>query len=153
MCIRDRFQAFNRGAFLIYGGQESAETNTPSLFDIDKVHWGSHELSEYLTRLSKLKKHPAQVNGKFIIIHDQPAIVAYWMHPGNNLVGVFNVLGNTGECPIDLPDGSYLDLLSNEWIPVIQGKVTLPQSAMILSADGTLADLEPVYSSLLDYHP
>src|SRR5690606_36653777 len=28
------FEAFNRGAFLIYGGQESAAAITPSLFDI-----------------------------------------------------------------------------------------------------------------------
>ena len=31
------FAAFNEGPFLIYGGQESETTHTPSLFDIDKV--------------------------------------------------------------------------------------------------------------------
>jgi glycosidase len=30
------FQAFNKGAFLIYAGQESAATHTPSLFDVEK---------------------------------------------------------------------------------------------------------------------
>src|SRR5690606_18080771 len=54
------FAAFNRGAFLVYAGQESAATHTPSLFDIDKVEWGAYEFQTFLTRLAGLKKHPAQ---------------------------------------------------------------------------------------------
>ncbi len=147
------FQAFNRGAFLIYGGQESAEFNTPSLFDIDKVRWQNFELTGFLATLAKLKKHPAQVEGKFIITQDAPGIVAYWIYPGNNLVGIFNETGNNGPCDVNIPDGKYQDIISGNFFYVVQGKIDLPQSALILPVPGNLPDFEPVYSSLLDYHP
>src|SRR4030042_5546432 len=54
------FKTFNKGPFLIYGGQESAVKHTPSLFDIDKVEWGDFNLQPFLTRLTKLKKNLAQ---------------------------------------------------------------------------------------------
>ena len=42
------FQAFNKGAFLIYGGQELGAHHTPSLFDIDKIVWGDYALAAFL---------------------------------------------------------------------------------------------------------
>jgi hypothetical protein len=147
------FQAFNRGAMLLYGGQESAETTTPSLFDIDRVRWGNYELSGFLASLARLKKHPAQLEGKFIIAHDQPAIVAYWLLPGNNLVGIFNVTGNSGRIGTSIPDGDYRDLLNDKVVTISGGEVNLPEIACILSAGGRIPQFEPLYSPLLDYHP
>ena len=50
------FMAFNKGPFFIYAGQESAATHTPSLFDIDKVEWGSYEFSEVLSTTGRAEK-------------------------------------------------------------------------------------------------
>ena len=61
------FMAFCKGPFLIYAGQESEATQTPTLFDIDKVDWNGYPLQGYLTRLAQLKKDPAQVEGRFVI--------------------------------------------------------------------------------------
>ncbi|MCK5343691.1 MAG: alpha-amylase, partial [Candidatus Heimdallarchaeota archaeon] len=58
------FQAFNKGTFLIYTGQESAAQNTPSLFRVDKIEWGKYELQDFIKTLVLLKKDQAQAEGK-----------------------------------------------------------------------------------------
>ena len=87
------FQAFNEGPFLLYAGQESEETHTPNLFDIDKVRWGQYELQSYLTKLCKLKKDDVMVNGRFTLLTPQPAITAIWQAAEGGLYGVFNISG------------------------------------------------------------
>jgi hypothetical protein len=144
------FQAFNKGAFLIYGGQESAATHTPSLFDADRVAWGSYELQPFLTLLAHLKKDPAQVAGRFALVEAEPAIQATWYLPGNSLYGVFNVGATRGEVQVRVPDGPYTDLLSGADVRVQGGHMPIPGTAAILRYSGEI-DLEPFYSDLLDY--
>jgi hypothetical protein len=144
------FAAFNKGAWLIYAGQESGNKHTPSLFEIDKVDWGDYSLQPMLTRLAKLKKDPTIVNGKFVIIQSDPAIQAVWELPGNNLYGVFNTSGKQGYVLVNLPDGIYQDVLTNEMVHVRNGKMLLPDGFAILRANELLM-LRPTYSELLDY--
>jgi hypothetical protein len=144
------FQAFNKGPFLIYGGQESAVKHTPSLFDIDKVEWGDFNLQPFLTRLTKLKKDLAQVEGKFVVMQADPAIQAAWDYPGKSLYGIFNTSGKTGYIMVNLPDGTYRDILNDGQVSVRGGKMLLPEAAAIVRfADPIL--LRPAYSELLDY--
>jgi Alpha amylase, catalytic domain/Bacterial Alpha amylase C-terminal domain len=144
------FEAFNRGPFLIYGGQESATKHTPSLFDIDKVEWGDYNLQPFLTRLTKLKKDPAQVNGKFIVMQADPAIQAAWEYPGKSLYGIFNTSGKSGYIMVNLPDGTYRDILNDGQILVRGGKMSLPETAAIVRFTDTIL-LRPAYSELMDY--
>lgn len=146
------FEAFNRGAFLIYGGEESAAEHTPSLFDIDKVEWKNYELSGFLTRLAKLKKDPAQVNGVFTITSAEPAIQALWKWEGANLFGVFNVNGNQGKTATILPDGNYPDLLNGSEVTVSDGQIALPETAFILRVPGKMKAVQPFHADLIDYH-
>ena len=143
------FEAFNKGAFLIYGGQESAARHTPSLFDKDPVAWGNYELTPFLKRLAELKKDPAQVEGKFVIVDAEPAIQAAWVWPGGSLYGVFNVAGSRGQAEVKLPDGRYADLLGGPAVEVSGGHMIVPESAAIVRCSGSL-ELAPFYSDLLD---
>jgi hypothetical protein len=144
------FQAFNKGAFLVYAGQESGVKHTPSLFDIDKVEWGDYSLQPFVTRLVKLKKDPAQVEGKFVVMQADPAIQAAWEYPGKSLYGIFNTSGKSGYIMVNLPDGTYRDILNDGQVSVKGGKILLPEAAAIVRfTDGLL--LRPAYSELLDY--
>ena len=145
------FEAFNRGAFLIYGGQESAATHTPSLFDINKVEWKDYELSPFLTKLTMLKKEPAQVSGKFIITAAEPAIQAVWLYDGGNLYGVFNVSRTSGAVKTIIPDGEYEDLLGGVKVTVKSGEIAIPATALILRVAGMLQDVKPFHSDLMDF--
>lgn len=145
------FEAFNRGAFLIYGGQESAAFNTPSLFDLDKVDWKNYELSAFLSTLATLKKDPAQVNGQFILNAAEPVVQAVWEQPGANLVGLFNLNSFSGDVWVNLPDGEYEDVLSQSWLKVQGGKLAAPETAAILRVGGTLQNVRLFYSELMDF--
>ena len=144
------FEAFNKGSFLIYAGQESGLKHTPSLFEIDKLDWGDYSLQPFLTKLVKLKKDPAQVEGKFVVIQADPAIQAAWEYPGKNLYGIFNTSGKTGYIMVSLPDGTYRDLLNDGQVSVKGGKMLLPEVATIIRYPDKIL-LRPAYSELLDY--
>jgi glycosidase len=132
------FQAFNEGAFLIYAGQESENTHTPNLFDVDKIIWRDYALQSFLTRLCQLKKEPAQVEGQFEIVTAAPAISAVWQNEQDGLYGVFNVGGVEEVIATPLPDGRYTDLLSDRAIEVRDGEMMTPETAVILRYNGRL---------------
>ncbi len=145
------FEAFNKGPFLIYAGQESGTKHTPSLFDIDKVDWGEYSLQPFLARLARLKKDPAQVQGKFVVVQADPAIQAAWEYADKSLYGIFNTSGKAGYIMVSLPDGTYRDILNDGQLTVRGGKVLLPETATIVRfADQVI--LRPAYSELLDYN-
>jgi hypothetical protein len=145
------FEAFNKGPFLIYAGQESGSKHTPSLFEIDKVDWGDYALQPLLARLAKLKKDPAQVDGRFVVIQADPAIQAVWEYPKKNLYGIFNTSGKTGYIMVSLPDGTYRDILNDDQVVVRGGKLSLPESVAIVRFADSIP-LRPAYSELLDYN-
>jgi glycosidase len=145
------FQVFNRGPFLIYGGQESAARHTPSLFEKDPVEWGSYELSPFLRKLTALKKDSAQLEGSFALLSAEPCIQATWHRTGGGLYGVFNVSGTGGPVEVRLPDGSYQDELGGAAVEVRGGRMSAPANAVILRYDSPM-NLEPFYSDLLDYN-
>ena len=144
------FAAFNRGAFLVYGGQESEAAHTPSLFDVDPVAWRDYPLQPFVARLAALKKDPAQVDGTFRLLAAEPAALAAWVHPGESLCGIFNVAGGTGRVDVPLPDGEYADALTGAAVAVRGGATALPEAAAILRVAAPL-DRVPVVPTLLDY--
>lgn len=144
------FQAFNKGSFFIYGGQESENKHTPSLFETDKVSWQDYPLQPWLTRLAKLKKHPAQLRGLFTLLAAEPVILANWQAANSGLYGLFNVSGNSGLLKTHLPDGNYEDVLTDQQVTVSAGQLSIPESAAILRYTGTIQQ-HPVYAELLDY--
>jgi len=133
------FQAFNEGAFLIYAGQESENTRTPSLFDVDKVIWRDYGLQDFLTRLCQLKKDPVQMAGQFEILTAVPAISAIWQSANEGLYGVFNVSGAQGVMSTPLPDGQYTDWLTDRPVEVRDGEMMVPETAVILRYPGQLS--------------
>ncbi len=145
------FEAFNKGPFLIYGGQESATKHTPSLFDVDKIDWGDYSMQPLLCRLARLKKDPAQVQGKFVIVQADPAIQAAWEYSDKSLYGIFNTSGKAGYIMVSLPDGTYRDILNDGQITVRNNKTLLPEAAAIVRYTDPIA-LRPAYSELLDYN-
>ncbi|GBG66038.1 hypothetical protein CBR_g55382 [Chara braunii] len=113
------FAAFNRGAFLMYAGQESEAREPPELFERDPIDWADYTLTGFLTNLARMKKSPAMRNGQFSLLAGEGAIVAIWQQPEReskkNLFGVFNVGGRTeGAIEVPLPDGEYVDILSGQ---------------------------------------
>ncbi len=146
------FQAFNKGAFLIYAGQESEANQSPTLFDLDKVAWKDYSLQPFLTTLAKLKKDPAMLAGEFVILTAVPLIQAVWDLEGSGLYGVFNPNRETGPVHVHLPDGAYTDLLSGREVLVTHHQIDAPVTAWIFRYRQPIA-LKLFYSDLIDYRP
>lgn len=143
------FQVFNRGAFMIYAGQESAATHTPTLFDRDPVEWNDYPLQEFYRSLFAIKKHGLVRDGVFTITRAEPVIQAAYVGVNSCLVGIFNPNGVQGDMPVDLPDGRYTDLITGDSVVVSAGRMAIPSSAVVLEVPVCL-DVRPFHSDLLD---
>ncbi|MCP5101379.1 MAG: hypothetical protein GY943_38015, partial [Chloroflexi bacterium] len=83
---------------------------------------------------------PVQVEGQFTILSAEPTITAVYQSPTSALYGVFNVSGLVDVMPTPLPDGNYINLLSelNALVSVRDGEMAIPDAAVIVRVDGVL---------------
>ena len=144
------FQAFLPGSFLIYGGEDSGASHTPSLFDIDKIDWGNYPLQGFLTSLSLLKKSLIVRQGSWVVSSTVPAAIAIWSNSSASLVGVFNLNQLSGRVDVPLADGRYLDILTHEEVEVREHQLEIPRSAIILEVSSPI-EARPEYCDLLDF--
>lgn len=126
------FQAFNKGPFMIYAGQESGATHTPSLFEREPIEWRNYELAAFIETLIRIKKERTAQSGQFSILEAKDCIQAIWQFEEECLYGIFNVNDETGSLAVQLDDGEYDDLLNDQKIIVRQNLVAAPKTASIL---------------------
>lgn len=143
------FQAFNQGAFLIYGGQESGARHTPSLFDRDFVDWDEYSYQNFISHLCVIKKSDYMAAGEFILSSGSPAIQAAYVWENGGLLGVFNVSAKTGKIRVPILDGVYLDLISQKPYPVQHGEMDIPEEAVVLEVNSVFHPAR-LFSSLID---
>lgn len=141
------FLYFEKGATLIYAGQEAKDRNIPSLFEVDPVHWEGlcDEFISFITRLGKIKKDEIFAYGRYKI-HMMPAmdvIYATYLLGNEMLIGVFNVGLKVGEIDISIndggyinlskfADGSYTNLIDDEPLIIANNKIQLHQKPVII---------------------
>ena len=128
------FLYFQKGTTLIYNGQESLESYTPSLFDIDKINIKNQnkELMELMQKLYEIKQMNIIKDGYYDIqiVPNTEVIIASYELQNEKLIGIFNLSENIYE--VNLKDGKYLNLIDNEVIYILNGKIKLYKNAFIL---------------------
>ncbi|EOD00790.1 alpha-amylase family glycosyl hydrolase [Caldisalinibacter kiritimatiensis] len=133
------FMYFQKGAVLLYGGQEAQDDNTPSLFDIDKINWEGLDIDfiNYLKLLGEIKKRKVFAYGKYNIHKaDKKGIIyATYEYKGKKLVGIFNVENKLGKLNLSLKDGVYRNLIDNTHVEVKEGKIELQNKALIFEVE------------------
>ena len=145
------FQVFNQGAFLLYAGQESGSSHTPSLFDIDKIDWGNYQLQEWFTKLFSIKHQRLLSSGDQSYCSADPAIEVAYALENCSLYGIFNINGCDGEILTFLPDGQYQDLISETPYSVHHGKIDLGEKSVILVEFPGEKKIKPMDFPLLDF--
>ncbi|HAF63149.1 MAG TPA: alpha-amylase [Anaerolineaceae bacterium] len=135
-------QAFNKGAWLIYAGEESAAPCKPSHFEKDVIPWGDYRLTDFIHCLALLKKDAAVKNGNLTWLTSDPLIQAAWSAPSTNLAGIFNTSGVKGEIPTVFSDGTYQDLLSGEDFVIKDQRLLAPGSVFIFYCPAVNTQLE-----------
>jgi hypothetical protein len=131
------FQAFNKGPFMIYAGEESAATHTPSLFEREPIEWRNYELSPFLSKLCELKKNQICCNGTFAILEAKDCVQACWQLDDEVLYGIFNVNDVSQAFSVQLQDGQYEDLLSGKKIQIKNREIQVPEPAVIIQTKST----------------
>ena len=117
---------FLKGTTLLYAGQEVAAEHTPSLFDADKVRWDTgKDLTPLMQKLSRLKKEVLSPDDLFSAAADEEQAIAVLRRDGGKTgkLGIFSLRGRPGETAVDLPDGTYSELLRGGEVEVRGGRV------------------------------
>ena len=114
---------FNKGATMIYAGQERCDNSQPSLFDIDKVNWDGTDISEIIKKLSRLTKDKIFSYGIYEIkITDKDVYYGQYKIDNRQVVGIFNLGQDTGNIEVDIEDGTYLNIIDNSEV-IIKAKL------------------------------
>jgi glycosidase len=128
------FNYLQKGATLIYNGQEVAARHLPSLFEKDPIDWQTGiNLNSYMAHLAKVKKqYVPEANVKYHLeaFDALDTVVMYYEDAEEKRIGVFNLKHKEGEVPIKAPDDEYKNLLNNHPIEIIDGKIALTDSPM-----------------------
>ena len=132
------FLFFQKGATLLYAGEERCDANLPSLFGRDLVNWNGPDISAELTHLADIKKHNFPTNGWFDAEadDDQHAVLARFGGAETELIGLFSLKGIPVQMEADIPDGSYTELISGSKVEISGGAVVTDGEPMILKQRG-----------------
>lgn len=131
------FIYFQKGLTLIYNGQETENDKVPSLFDKDAVSWNTgYDLSGYMSKLYQFKKNPILTNSTYKVkAYDEEDILAGVHLAGEKkLVGIFSFKNKKAEVPVELEDGTYQNLLTEESVKVSNGKIYCDGKPIIIEA-------------------
>ena len=144
------FVYFNKGATLIYNGQETGTAHRPELFEKDPIDWSSPEtgiFSDYMARLASIKKNVIPANGAYnVTALEETSLAAVYSdvdRPGRIVLGIFRVGGEHRIADLwqaktadgisvneYFPDGTYTNLIDGSTFDICQGSIQ--------------ADVEPV---------
>ncbi|MDV7693847.1 alpha-amylase family glycosyl hydrolase [Pediococcus parvulus] len=128
------FSEFEKGAMLIYAGQEFGLKHTPTLFDEDKLQWtASVHLSDLMGKMHYLKQDDIQATGKYEIMNQSNDIVQVRYSKNNKIrIGIFSLKSKDGIAKVSLNDGVYTNLIDSSEIEVNRGIVKVSQNPIII---------------------
>jgi len=128
---------FLKGTTLIYGGQEFAVQHRPSLFDADPIDWETGtDLSPLVTKLAALKKETLSADDLFLAEADEEHGIAILTRDDgqDRKIGVFPLKGIPADVRVNLPDGTYNDLLGGSKVDVADGFLSCGSEAVWIRA-------------------
>jgi len=123
---------FSKGATMMYAGQEYCDKNLPSLFDIDKVNWDGKNISNIVSKLSRVTKDKTFSYGNYkIFITDKDIYYGEYKYENKHIVGIFNLGSEFGEIEVNIEDGIYYNIIDNTNIVVSNKKIQLNNTPLL----------------------
>lgn len=117
---------FQKGASMIYAGQERLDNNRPSLFDKDLVNWDGEDISPLISKLASITKNKIFSYGFHDIrVVEQDLFIGEYRYLDRELVGIFNVGLEEGTFDISIPDGTYTNIITDKKFTVKDGMMDL----------------------------
>lgn len=128
------FMYFQKGMPLVYNGQEVGEKHLPSLFDKDTVDWSvKADLSPLMKRLSEIRRDGVFANSDYCVSAPcDGVLMAVHKTKESKITGVFPVGTPSALVWVDMPDGTYTDLISGKKVEVKFGMLGVSDEAVII---------------------
>ena len=124
---------FQKGMPLLFCGQEVGADHLPGLFEKDPIDFNTNiDYSGYLRRLYEIKKDPIFADSTYCVkACPRDVLVATHKKEDRVLVGVFSFRAEASLVDVDLPDGTYENLLGGT-AEVHEGRVATDGEPFIL---------------------
>ena len=131
------FIYFQKGAALLYAGQENQNENRPDLFNKDVINLdGSHDISDMLSRLYQVKKLPIVANSSYHLSADDGLGAVVGEHKKiqgtGRLLGIFSFEGKSGLIETGMKDGTYKNMVDGKAVQIKDGKIDLKVCPVII---------------------
>jgi len=127
-------QAFLKGMFFLYNGIECLVDHRLDLFEIDEINWSNkdEEMENLIMKLNTLKKDDIFINGIMDIeyLNDNCATIKM-SNKDKTYYGIFN-FDYSQDINVNLKDGKYLNILTNEYIIVNGSKIKTSKEPIII---------------------
>ena len=132
------FMFFQKGTAFIYAGQEFGVSHLPSLFDKDTVKMSPEnntDLSKFISVLASVKKSTVFTNSSYTVkAVSKDIITAVHKSKAGNALGIFSLKGKNADVSVDLNDGTYKNVLTNDTIEVYKGKINCNGEPIIIES-------------------
>lgn len=127
---------FATGTTMIYAGQEYACDHHPTLFDRDTVNFktGTDD-SAFLRKLAGMKKDTIFADSAFeakATGRDGDIILATREKGDRKCIGIFSTTGHKQTVRVDLPDGTYCNVLNGKAVDVFEKLLCFDGEPMVL---------------------
>lgn len=127
------FLYFQKGMPLIYNGQEVGAAHLPSLFDKDTVCWDTGmDLTPLMQKLYAIRQDPIFTDSSYTVTAlPRDVLLAVHQKGTRKCIGIFPVAGQPSLIPVEVPDGSYTDLLTGKTAEVHFGMISCGDAPII----------------------
>ncbi len=129
------FLYFQKGMVLLFNGQEVGTDHLPRLFEKDPICWdGPADHTDSMKRLYEIRQDPVFTDSTYrVIAHPRDVLTAVHESRAGKMVGVFSVRGEASLVPVELPDGTYENLLGGT-AEVHEGRLSIYRKPVIIRA-------------------
>lgn len=146
------WQYFEKGTVMLYAGQEFEAAHHPTLFDLDTIDFNTgKDLSKLLKKLAWIRKnvlfadssfHAEEIGGDVIFAVREKkgsGLVGGDADTGSlsvgakRVAGFFTISGKPRTIMVDLPDGTYTNLIDNSKLDIFEHTLALSGEPVILT--------------------
>ena len=130
------FLYFQKGMTLIYNGQEVGAKHLPTLFDKDTICWDKDvDLTPLMQTLYNIRKDKAFTDSEYTVNAPCDGVLtAVHNSKEGKMFGVFPVESRNALVNIDVPDGTYRNLITGSCVEVHFGMMGIADEPVIFKA-------------------
>lgn len=132
------FLYFQKGATLLYGGQEFCCETIPSLFEKDVfLRDSSKDISHWFSRLNHMKKILLSVSDTILCSADDVNDIAIMERNDTNIrkLGIFSLKGKRANISVSFPDGEYENHLDGSVLKIEKGSIHCDGKPIIITCN------------------